>query len=74
MKVFYNIICGELLTEEEAEAKVNEELNIHDFIDELQNYDTATIWDMLTIEAKNEIIDTCKKRMIEENFIVRDFK
>lgn len=74
MKVFYDIVCGELLTEEEAKAKVDEELNIHDFIDELQNYDTATIWDMLTAVAKNEIIDTCKKRMIENNFIVRDFK
>lgn len=74
MKIFYDIVCGELLTEEEAEAKVNEELNIHDFIEELQNYDTATIWDMLTISAKNEIINTCKERMIEENFIVRDFK
>ena len=74
MKIYYDIVCGEFLTEEEAEEKINGELNIYDFIEELQNYDTATIWDMLTITAKNEIINTCKKRMIEENFIVKDFE
>ena len=70
MKVFYDIVCGELLTEEEAEEKINGELNIYDFIEELQNYDTATIWDMLTTTAKNEIINTCKKHMIEENLVL----
>ena len=74
MKIFYDIVCGKLLTEEEAEEKINGELNIYDFIEELQNYDTATIWDMLTDEAKNEIINACKEHIIEEDFIVKDFK
>ena len=74
MKIFYDIVCGELLTEEEAEEKINGELNIYDFIEELQNYDTASIWDMLTDEAKNEIINACKEHIIEEDFIVKDFK
>ena len=74
MKIYYDIVCGELLTEEEAEEKINDELTEQDFIEELQNYDTATIWDMLTTTAKNEIINACKKHIIEEDFIVRDFK
>lgn len=74
MKVFYDIVCGELLTEEEAEEKINGELRVQDFIDELQTYDFNTIWDMLTTTAKNEIINACKKHIIEEDFIVRDFK
>ena len=73
MKVYYNKDNGELLTEEEMNTRVEKILDKDVFIQELATYDYETIWDMLTDEAKNDIINDCKYYIINEDFIMRDF-
>ena len=73
MKVYYNKDNGELLTEEEMNTRVEKILDKDVFIQELATYDYETIWDMLTDEAKNDIINDCKIYIINEDFIMRDF-
>lgn len=73
MKIYYNKNNGELLTEEEMNIRVEKILDKDVFIQELATYDYETIWDMLTDEAKNDIINDCKGYIIDEDFIMRDF-
>lgn len=73
MKIYYNKNNGELLTEEEMNTRVEKILDKDVFIQELATYDYETIWDMLTDEAKNDIINDCKIYIINEDFIMRDF-
>lgn len=73
MKIYYNKDNGELLTEEEMNTRVEKILDKDVFIQELATYDYETIWDMLTDEAKNDIINDCKIYIINEDFIMRDF-
>ena len=73
MKIYYNKDNGELLTEEEMNIRVEKILDKDVFIQELATYDYETIWDMLTDEAKNDIINDCKIYIINEDFIMRDF-
>lgn len=73
MKIYYNKNNGELLTEEEMNIRVEKILDKDVFIQELATYDYETIWDMLTDEAKNDIINDCKIYIINEDFIMRDF-
>ena len=74
MKVYYDKIDDKLLTEEEMNIKVGEMVDIDDFVQELATYDYESIWHMLTDEAKNDIINDCKNYIIDEDFIMRDFK
>ena len=74
MRIYYDKDNGELLTEEEVNTRVEKILDEDVFIQELATYDYETIWDMLTDEAKNDIINDCKGYIIDENFIMRDFK
>ena len=73
MKIYYNKDNGELLTEEEINARVEKILDTDVFIQELTTYDYESIWYMLTEEAKNDIINDCKNYIINEDFIMRDF-
>ena len=73
MKIYYDKNNDELLTEEEMNTRVREMLCEDDFIEELGTYDYLTIWDMLTDEAKNDIINDCKNCIIDEDFVMRDF-
>ena len=73
MKIYYDKDNGELLTKEEVNTRVEKILDEDVFIQELATYDYETIWDMLTDEAKNDIINDCKIYIINENFIMRDF-
>lgn len=73
MKIYYNKNNGELLTEEEMNIRIEKILDKDVFIQELATYDYETIWDMLTDEAKNDIINDCKIYIINEDFIMRDF-
>lgn len=73
MKIYYNKDNGELLTEEEMNTRIEKILDKDVFVQELATYDYETIWDMLTDEAKNDIINDCKIYIINEDFIMRDF-
>lgn len=73
MKIYYDKNNSELLTEEEVNIRVEKILDKDVFIQELTTYDYASIWDMLTDEAKNDIINDCKSYIINEDFIMRDF-
>lgn len=73
MKIYYDKNNDELLTEEEVNARVQKILDVDVFIQELATYDYASIWYMLTDEAKNDIINDCKNYIIDEDFIMRDF-
>ena len=73
MKIYYDKNNDELLTEEEINARVEKILDTDVFIQELTTYDYESIWDMLTDEAKNDIINDCKIYIINEDFIMRDF-
>ena len=74
MKFFYDKNNDELLTEEEVNIRVEKILDKDIFIQELATYDYASIWDMLTDEAKNNIINDCKGYIIDEDFIIKDFE
>ena len=74
MKCFYDKNNDELLTEEEVNIRVEKILDKDIFIQELATYDYASIWDMLTDEAKNNIINDCKGYIIDEDFIIKDFE
>lgn len=74
MKFFYDKNNDELLTEEEVNIRVEKILDKDVFIQELATYDYASIWDMLTDKAKNDIINDCKGYIINEDFIIRDVK
>ena len=73
MKIYYDKNNNELLTEEEMNTRVEKILDKDVFIQELTTYDYESIWDMLTDEAKNDIINDCKIYIIDEDFIMRDF-
>lgn len=73
MKIYYDKNNNELLTEEEMNTRVEKILDEDVFIQELATYDYETIWDMLTDEAINNIINDCKGYIIDEDFIMRDF-
>ena len=74
MKFYYDKNNDKLLTEEEVNIRVEKILDKDVFIQELTTYDYASIWDMLTYEAKNNIINDCKSYIINEDYIVKDFE
>lgn len=76
MKVYYDKINEELITEEEAREIALEEITRGEFyLDALRELSYESIWEMLSEEQQNKILDNEIKDYLEDedNFISKDF-
>ena len=74
MKIYFNEQYQELLDEEEARQRAEEIVDNNLFyLDELRELSYVTIWDMLTEEAKQKIMNNAIDNVLNEEFVYRDF-
>lgn len=74
MKIYYDTIAEELLTEDEALEKARETvLRNQQHMDFLENFKNQEIWDMLTEEAQENIISRAIEEEFDEFYVCRNF-
>ena len=76
MRIYYDTQQNELLTEEETYRKIDEEIEKNEYhLDYLNSItDMYELWDMLSQTAQKNIITELRKKIIEDEYIVRDFE
>lgn len=75
MKIYFDKEDQELLTEEETEEIIHEELERSEFhLEAMRTFSARTLWEHLDDDFKAEIYTEAFDSILEERFIEREFE
>lgn len=74
MKIYYNYNTGSIMTEEEAREYAEEKIDEWGYEEMIRSIPAYQLWEMLSSEAQNKIIERLIESVYDEEFTFREIE